>query len=134
MPEQPGTADVPPCTCRPWVEQQLERLRADLAEEVRTNRLRLGREDQPHIVIETRPGVAEIGVSAGSGLPMVSIVASIDDTGVQAGVSVTADGDVVGSFHVTATGGSTTPCRLVFDDTRNSHWLVVDHEGLRVES
>jgi hypothetical protein len=136
MPEQQPPSDISaPCPCRPWVEQELGRLRDDLADQLRTRRIQVGGDDEPHIVIATRPGIAEIDVFSGEGRPTVGLVASTDESGDLAGVSLTRGGEVVASLQVTEAAASPPQCRLVFDEPPGaSYWLVVDRHGMHVES
>ena len=125
----------PACSCRPWVEQELQRLRADFVREVRTNRIQVGGVNGPHIVIRAGPTVAEIEVFGADGRPSVGVSASADDNGHVAGLSLTRGGDVVGSFHVTESPGAPPDCRIVIDDpTGDEGWLVIDRKGVHEES
>lgn len=124
------------CGCRQWVEQELARLRAELATEVRTRHIFVGSTGAPSVSIVTADDHASVQVVAADGRVCAEVVASADDTEAFAGFSLVVRGDVVAVFSVVDphTGKARSGARLVFDQpSTDQPWTVVDAEGLRKE-
>lgn len=123
------------CPDRSWVEQELAGLRHELANEVRTRRLRIAGDQGPGVLIEATERVASILVETADGAVGAELMASEDEGDRYAAMSLSVGGDVVAVLSVLgAEGGGQAVTRLVFDRPGTSEpWIVVDAEGIHRE-
>lgn len=130
-----GAVDGRQCTCRERVEQELARLRAELASEIRTRRLRVAHDHGPRVLMEAGEHLAMVRVETADGGVGAELVASTDDAEGYAAVALSFGGNVVAVLSaLQPRAGVEAVTRLVFDRPGTpGSWTVLDLEGVRQE-